>query len=339
LPPSICTRLKAGENPIADMRHDVTVLFSHLHGFAVLTSILEPRALVGVLNTLFCAYDRLLESKGLEKIKTVGDAYMMGGNLLKQTPNAALLVVECGLEMLDILKEVNDQYNFDTPLQQSAGVNTGNVVAGVLGYTTVAFDIWGDAVNLASRMESTGHVGCVQVTPSTWALVKEHHRAQQANVTVKGKGAMIGYRIWPKGVKPPPVVPQKAVVETVSIPVAAEVGVPMKARPGTPPHPKARPGTPPHLNNRPGTPPEELMSIDEDDEPLRTGPLAPSLQPRGFTSQPSVPQVPTFARLMDDRATNLKRELDMMSDVSLAVGDNDPFALSISSNLSRKSTP
>eukprot|EP00667_Euglena_gracilis_P000072 EG_transcript_72 len=203
LPPAICARLKAGENPIADYCRDVSILFTHLSGFARLTALLAPRDLVGLLNSLFQAYDKLVEAKGLEKIKTVGDAYMMAGNLLRPEPDAARLAVECGLEMLALLEGVNQEWRLAPPLRQSCGVNTGNVVAGVLGYTTVAFDIWGDAVNVASRMESNGQVGAVQVSPTTWALVKPYFVAEELHVSVKGKGCMAAYRIWPKGASPP----------------------------------------------------------------------------------------------------------------------------------------
>ena len=92
-----------------------------------------------------------------------GDGYMMAGNLLKKMKNGARAVVECGLEMLEVLKEINASHGSRLSLEQTTGVNTGNVVAGVLGYTTVAFDIWGDAVNCASRMESNSIPSVVQV--------------------------------------------------------------------------------------------------------------------------------------------------------------------------------
>ena len=163
LPPSIAARLKAGENPIAELCRDVTVLFTHLVGFTHLTTVLGPRELVGLLNAVFCEFDKMVAARGLEKIKTVGDGYMMAGNLLKKTPHGARAVVECGLAMLKVLEEINGRHGAACALEQTTGVNTGHVVAGVLGYTTVAFDIWGDAVNCASRMESNSVPSVVQV--------------------------------------------------------------------------------------------------------------------------------------------------------------------------------
>jgi len=200
LPPSICERLKAGENPIAEYCKGVTIMFTHLVGFTKMVSMLPARELVGLLNSVFTAYDKLVESKALEKIKTVGDAYMMAGNLLKKKSDCgAKAVVECGLEFLEILQSLNAGRASEFQLQQTTGVNTGNVVAGVLGYTSVAFDIWGDAVNIASRMESTGDAAAVQVSPSTWEYVKPYYEATEHSVFVKGKGQMPAYRIYQPG--------------------------------------------------------------------------------------------------------------------------------------------
>uniref|UniRef100_A0A7S1IRM5 Guanylate cyclase domain-containing protein n=1 Tax=Eutreptiella gymnastica TaxID=73025 RepID=A0A7S1IRM5_9EUGL len=201
LPPSICERLKAGENPIAEYCKGVTIMFTHLVGFTKMVSMLPARELVGLLNSVFTAYDKLVESKELEKIKTVGDAYMMAANLLKKKAHCgAKAVVECGLEFLDILETLNTRQAAEFQLQQTTGVNTGNVVAGVLGYTSVAFDIWGDAVNIASRMESTGDASAVQVSPSTWEIVKPYYEATEHSVFVKGKGQMPSYRIYHGGI-------------------------------------------------------------------------------------------------------------------------------------------
>uniref|UniRef100_A0A7S1NHG9 Guanylate cyclase domain-containing protein n=1 Tax=Eutreptiella gymnastica TaxID=73025 RepID=A0A7S1NHG9_9EUGL len=201
LPPSICERLKAGENPIAEYCKGVTIMFTHLVGFTKMVSKLPARELVGLLNAVFTAYDKLVESKELEKIKTVGDAYMMAANLLKKKAHCgAKAVVECGLEFLDILETLNTRQAAEFQLQQTTGVNTGNVVAGVLGYTSVAFDIWGDAVNIASRMESTGDASAVQVSPSTWEIVKPYYEATEHSVFVKGKGQMPSYRIYHGGI-------------------------------------------------------------------------------------------------------------------------------------------
>jgi len=202
LPPSICERLKAGENPIAEYCKGVTIMFTHLVGFTRLVAMLPARELVGLLNSVFCAYDKLVDSKDLEKIKTVGDAYMMAGNLLKKKSHCgAKAVVACGLEFLDILDNINAGRSAQLQLQQTTGVNTGNVVAGVLGYTSVAFDIWGDAVNVASRMESTGDASSVQVSPSTWELVRPYYEAVEHSVFVKGKGQMSSFRIYRTGHK------------------------------------------------------------------------------------------------------------------------------------------
>ena len=197
LPPSICDRLKAGESPIADYCKGVTIMFTHIVGFSRLQALMTPKELVGMLNRLFCAYDELVEAKGLEKIKTVGDSYMMAGNLLKRMRNSPRRVVECALEMLQILDTQNEERPKEVQLEQTCGIHTGNVVAGVLGYTTVAFDIWGAAVNQASRMESTGKPGALQVSQVIWDHLKGLYEGEEVQVQAKGIGTTTAYRIWP----------------------------------------------------------------------------------------------------------------------------------------------
>jgi class 3 adenylate cyclase len=190
LPAPIATRLKAGEPVIADAFPEVTVLFADLVDFTRRSRQVSPAQVVATLNELFSAFDRLTQRHGLEKIKTIGDAYMVAGGLLEPMTDHAQAVADLALAMQMELARHTDPSG--QPLQARIGIDTGPVVAGVIGTDKFSYDLWGDTVNTASRMESTGVAGCIQVTTRTYQRLRDRYRFQRRGlVAVKGKGEMV----------------------------------------------------------------------------------------------------------------------------------------------------
>jgi adenylate cyclase len=192
LPESIAERLKEREEVIADAFPDVTVLFADIVGFTPQAERVSPDRTLGMLNDLFSEFDRLAEERGLEKIKTIGDAYMVAGGLPEPTPGHAEAVAEMALDMMEVAgsRTLSD----DEPVRLRIGIDTGPVVAGVIGRRKFIYDLWGDTVNTASRMESHGVPGCIQVTGRTHALLRDRYTfSEQQRVPVKGKGEMTTY--------------------------------------------------------------------------------------------------------------------------------------------------
>jgi class 3 adenylate cyclase len=196
LPASIAERLRAGETPIADRFDDMTVLFADVVGFTELSSRLEPDAVVTLLNDVFTLCDRLADRFGLEKIKTVGDAYMVVGGLGEADGvhadhaahrTHAADVASMGLAMLAEVSEFAARSGI--ALEMRVGMQVGPAVAGVIGLKKFIYDVWGDTVNTASRMESTGLPGRVQVTRETYERLREAFEFEPRGlVDVKGKG-------------------------------------------------------------------------------------------------------------------------------------------------------
>jgi class 3 adenylate cyclase len=147
---------------------------------------------VQVLNDLFTVFDRLAARHGLEKIKTIGDAYMVAGGLPDPRPDHAEAVAEMAMAMqAEVARHLDPG---GRPLRVRIGIDSGPVVAGVIGTTKFSYDLWGDTVNTASRMESQGVVGCIQVTERTYRQLKDRYRFQRRGpVQVKGKGALVTY--------------------------------------------------------------------------------------------------------------------------------------------------
>jgi len=190
LPAPIAARLKQREDVIADGFADVTVLFADLVDFTRRSQRTAPEQVVALLNDLFTAFDQLAERQGLEKIKTVGDAYMVAGGLPDPRPDHAQAVAEMALAIRDEVARHADPSG--RPLQVRVGIDTGPVVAGVIGRHKFIYDLWGDTVNTASRMESHGVPGCIQVTARTYQRLRDTYRFQRRGpVDVKGKGEMV----------------------------------------------------------------------------------------------------------------------------------------------------
>ena len=190
LPAPIAARLKQGEAVIADRFQEVTVLFADLVDFTRSSDHSTPERVVQVLDDLFTAFDRLAERHGLEKIKTIGDAYMAVGGLPEPRPDHAQAVAEMAMAVREETARHRDPSG--QPLALSIGIDTGPVVAGVIGTTKFSYDLWGDTVNTASRMESSGVPGCIQVTERTYRRLRDGYRFERRGpIQIKGKGELV----------------------------------------------------------------------------------------------------------------------------------------------------
>jgi class 3 adenylate cyclase len=189
LPAPIAARLRDSVGTIADGFDGVTVLFADIVDFTTLSATATPNQVVEFLNGLFSRFDRLAERHGLEKIKTIGDAYMVAGGLPVPRSDHADAVADMALDMMAELGAVDHRLGAD--IQLRIGIDTGPVVAGVIGVRRFIYDLWGDTVNTASRMESQGVPGSIQVTERTYQQLCSHYSfTERGPVFVKGKGEM-----------------------------------------------------------------------------------------------------------------------------------------------------
>jgi PAS domain S-box-containing protein len=198
LPEPIAERLKFWESTIADSFAAVTVLFADLVNFTEFSAEMPPPKLVALLNKIFSKFDQLADKHGLEKIKTIGDAYMVVGGLPTPRDDHAEAIAQMALEMQQEI--VSFKRDNGEPFSLRIGIHTGPVVAGVIGMKKFAYDLWGDTVNVASRMESQGIAGSIQVTAAIYEHLQDKYLFEKRGaITVKGKGEMITY--WLKGNK------------------------------------------------------------------------------------------------------------------------------------------
>ena len=185
LPEPIADRLKAGETWIADARSEVGVLFADIAGFTPMSEQMEPNEVVRLLDEIFRTFDGLTSAYGLEKIKTIGDAYMVASGLLDSEPTHPERLADMAIAMRDEIARRAGS------LSLRIGIDIGPVVAGVIGRSKFIYDLWGDTVNTASRMESHGMIGAIQVTERARARLASTHTFQERGVIdVKGKGPM-----------------------------------------------------------------------------------------------------------------------------------------------------
>jgi adenylate cyclase len=192
LPPPIAQRLKRSPRVIADRHEDVTVLFADVANFTPFAEAAGPERVVGVLDEIFTAFDQLTEQHGLEKIKTIGDAYMVVGGLPEPRPDQAEAVIELALAMQTELERISQGSGLG--LEIRVGIASGPVVAGVIGQKRFLYDLWGDTVNTASRMESHGVVGRIQVTEATYRRVRTRYDFEdRGEIEIKGKGRLRAY--------------------------------------------------------------------------------------------------------------------------------------------------
>ncbi len=192
LPYRIAQRLKGGARTIAESLDQVSVLFADLVDFTAASSEMTPRQLVKMLNEVFSMFDQLAEFHRLEKIKTIGDAYMVAGGLPSANDDHAEAIAQFALDICEAIKQ------FPRPdgktFQIRVGINTGPVVAGVIGRRKFAYDLWGDTVNIASRMEATGEAQRIQVTPNLYENLKDKFQFEsRGHIAVKGRGQMLTY--------------------------------------------------------------------------------------------------------------------------------------------------
>ncbi|MBE9162370.1 MULTISPECIES: adenylate/guanylate cyclase domain-containing protein [Microcoleaceae] len=192
LPAAIALRLKDNEHNIAESFAEVTVMFADIVGFTELSSRISATAVVEVLNDIFSAFDHLADRHGLEKIKTIGDAYMVVGGLPTPREDHAEAIANMAIDMLHEIRLLSLEHS--EPFSIRIGISSGPVVAGVIGLKKFIYDLWGDTVNIASRMESHGITGCIQVTAETYEILKDKYTFQKRGaIQIKGKGYMVTY--------------------------------------------------------------------------------------------------------------------------------------------------
>lgn len=192
LPLSVAQRLKANEARIAESHPAVTIMFADLVDFTKLSARMPPAELVDLLNSVFSEFDQLAEKYGLEKIKTIGDAYMAVAGAPNARADHAQAVADMALEMQAVLARAAEWTG--KRLMMRIGINSGPVVAGVIGNSKFSYDMWGDTVNLASRMEQSGIPNCIQVTALTYHLLKDDYAFEfRGNIPLKGKGEAEAY--------------------------------------------------------------------------------------------------------------------------------------------------
>ncbi|MEG4940390.1 adenylate/guanylate cyclase domain-containing protein [Microcoleus sp. F4-D5] len=192
LPKPIAERLKAEQTTIADSFAEVSVLFADIVGFTELSARMSPTELVKRLNVIFSHFDQLAEKYGVEKIKTIGDAYMVVGGLPTPRDDHAEAIAQMALGMQAKIAKLSAETGEKLAIR--VGINSGPVVAGVIGVSKFTYDLWGDTVNVAARMEATGFAGSIQVTDVTYKLLKNKYLFEKRGVIpVKGKGDMMTY--------------------------------------------------------------------------------------------------------------------------------------------------
>ncbi len=195
LPRSIADRLKRGERVIADHCEEVTVLFADVVDFTPFAARESPARVVAVLNEVFSQFDALAERHGLEKIKTIGDAYMVVAGVPEPRADHAAAVLDMALAMLAVAE--TSETAPGSPLRLRIGVASGPAVAGVIGTKKFSYDLWGDTVNIASRLESSGIPGTIQVSASTWSLCGHRYPFRSRDVDIKGLGPLRTYVLDP----------------------------------------------------------------------------------------------------------------------------------------------
>jgi class 3 adenylate cyclase len=190
LPQSIADRLKNNESNISDTYPSVSILFADIVSFTQMSSKKSADELIKLLNALFSKFDKRSTNLGVEKIKTIGDCYMAVGGVPIRRPDHAHATVDLALGMLEDLKEFNQEHHVD--FQMRFGINTGPVVAGVIGHSKFCYDVWGHSVNTASRMESTSLPNRIQISPSTKdALGSDYILEERELVECKGLGQIM----------------------------------------------------------------------------------------------------------------------------------------------------
>ncbi|MEM9244453.1 MAG: adenylate/guanylate cyclase domain-containing protein [Cyanobacteria bacterium P01_F01_bin.153] len=192
LPRAIAEQLKYAPGAIAERFDDVSILFADLVDFTRLAGKMRPVELVGLLNEIVSEFDGLVERHGLEKIKTIGDAYMAVGGLPNPSEDHPSAIANLAIDMQDAIIKFGKNRNLHLGLR--IGINTGPVIAGTIGRMKYAYDLWGDAVNVASRMESAGDTGKIHVNENTYLRIKDSYDfIARGEIPIKGKGLLNTY--------------------------------------------------------------------------------------------------------------------------------------------------
>jgi adenylate cyclase len=192
LPGIIVDRIRNGDIAIADSFPDATILFADLVDFTALAAKSSPSRIVDLLNTLFSAFDALAKQLKLEKIKTIGDAYMVAGGIPEEYPDHAGAVADMALGMIDAVIKTGEA--FGETLEARIGIHSGEVVAGLIGQHRSIYDVWGDTVNTASRLESSGLPNRIQISETTYQKLRDSfHCELRGEMPLKGKGTMLTY--------------------------------------------------------------------------------------------------------------------------------------------------
>jgi class 3 adenylate cyclase len=194
LPKAIADRLKQGERTIVDSFREATVVFGDIVGFTSFSANMAPSRTVQLLNDLFSGFDKLAETYQLEKIKTIGDSYMVVGGVPTPVPEHAERCALMALDMIEVLRHFNQRNSISLDIR--IGLNSGPVVAGIIGTKKFSYDLWGDTVNVASRMESHSLPGMIQVSGSTYDLLAgKFDFEERGTIDVKNRGLMATYRL------------------------------------------------------------------------------------------------------------------------------------------------
>jgi|JI8StandDraft_1071087.scaffolds.fasta_scaffold00786_7 adenylate cyclase len=192
LPVPIADRLKLNQTSIADGYSSITILFADIVGFTPLSEKMRPAELVSFLNEIFSEFDLLVTKYKLEKIKTIGDAYMVAGGLPLVSNDHAKRIANFALEMIEVIKKFNSASSHKLDLR--IGIHSGPAIAGVIGLKKFSYDVWGNAVNIASRMESHGLPGKIQVSSETYEFLRnDFNLTERGEIEIKGKGKMKTY--------------------------------------------------------------------------------------------------------------------------------------------------
>ncbi|WP_235297815.1 adenylate/guanylate cyclase domain-containing protein [Portibacter marinus] len=205
LPQEVAQELKDKGSAKAQYYDDVTVLFTDFKDFTKITEDMAPQELLDTINTCFIAFDEIISKYNIEKIKTIGDSYMCVGGLPIPNEQHAQDIVSSAIEIRDFMDSYNAKRRDEgkIPFLIRIGIHSGSVVAGIVGIKKYAYDIWGNTVNLASRIESTGIIGMVNISSSTYELIKDDFECQKRGViNVKGKGEMTTYSVISKNHEP-----------------------------------------------------------------------------------------------------------------------------------------